>query len=168
MRNIATHFKSRIIRISVGIILAVMIWKFALPHRYFTDKPLSYSEAALRSPIPLPASATNVYIATYRHWIAMAQCVRFDAPVEDCMSYVSVVTNYLHKELNIVPHVEFVAIGGSNYTERGRPFDFKKKLAWFNVEAIESGVRTFKLNRSWQPQMWIDTNKGRFYYHIAD
>lgn len=155
-------WKGLLVIIAIGV-----IWHFALPHRYIGEIPMTHENAIAVSPIPLPESASNIYIATYRHWIALSQYVRFDAPVSDCISHVHVVTNHLRNNKDLRTTIEYTT--GSPLEERFTPYGFKRgALPWFDVTNIAEGIKTFKHRRSWDAEMWIDKGRGRFYYALSD
>jgi hypothetical protein len=130
------------------------------------DKPLSYAQAIREKDIafPLPPSSHNINYAMYADWQAYQRLVRFEAPMEDCIRHIDVVLAWhakMHKWTSSYPRVEVTSVeqhGGD--TEMGA-------TPWFDVDKIRHGIYTGK-NSSHTPEIWVDTDRGVFYYCETD
>jgi len=149
---------------AVGKIITVLIigafvlfcWSVFFPHRYESTEVLSGEEAVNRSPIALPDAASNVRVATYTHWVAYSQYVRFEAPTPVCLAHAKAMTGQ-----------EPPAPKALDEDER-RCFHlyFADGLPWFDTAHIRNGVVLG--GGPSVPKVWVDTDRGIFYYQITD
>jgi len=146
----------KFVKISVTVFLIALAWSMFIPHRYECKGPMSREVASRKSPIDLPDSAENVYVATYNHWQAYANYVRFNAPLAECESFAA----------NLVgDKTDFTTIT-SNAPPRWNYVGFKAGLGWFDIQNIKKG-------RSWRgdssvPNCWIDSEREILYYFKTD
>lgn len=129
------------------------------------DKPLTYSQALKESAIdfPLPASSSEIYYGMYADWQAYTRIVRFQAPVEECISQIDKVIAWndkMYQRTSSYPRtkVSRVQRQGAGWLD---PAD------WFCPETITNGLYVGE-NSSHKPQIWIDLDKGIFYFQEND
>ncbi len=129
------------------------------------DNPLTYSQAMKESDIdfPLPASSSDIYYGMYADWQAYTRIVRFTAPVEDCISHIDKVIEWsdsISGRKSSFPRIKVthVDLQGAGWLE---------PAAWFKPETITNGLYVGD-NASHVPQMWIDLDKGIFYFSESD
>ena len=146
----------KIITGAVLVVFGILAWDLLLSHRYECSRPLTVQEATRRSPVPLPASATNVYVATDRHMVAYSDYVRFEAPVDDCMAHAALLLGDDHSRVPITP----------DSPARWNFIGFKKGLSWFNIHNISNGTA---FGGGFSPvRCWIDSDRHIFYYCRTD
>lgn len=125
-----------------------------------TSTPLSLSEARAGCPISLPESATNIEYAVWSLWRASQTFVRFEAPAADCLE---------HARTILQPYAQRagVSIASTNIVgPLAQPVVVSPKdlsIPWFDLPRFSAGV-VFEVNRGRGPAVWVDTNKGCFYY----
>jgi hypothetical protein len=124
---------------------------------------ITREQAQRECPIPLPASAHAVQYA----WIVGGlqytfQFVRFEAPVADCFAHAqslfaeNAAHNPRYKVPTFVPTSHPSAPGCSElHTE------------WFDIQNIVDG-KSAGNGPGNGPQIWIDTERGVFYYYLTD
>ena len=127
-----------------------------------TSGPLSLADVRSRSdcPIPLPEAATNIQYAVWSLWQASQTFVRFDAPVSDCLT---------HAETVMEPFAQRAAaniasaniVGPLPAPSVSSPRDLT--VAWFDLPRFSAGIR-FQMVDGRAPTVWVDTNRGCFYY----
>lgn len=161
-----------LIRLSVcfvvilGIGISLLMYKCSQPDyvKRF-DKPLTYA-MAIKDPdveFPLPASSSEIYFGMYADWQAYTRIVRFKAPVKDCVSHMDAViawsdrmnhrtSSYPRKKLSRVDHQ------GAGCLEPAK---------WFTPDTITDGLYQGK-DSSHTPQIWVDLDKGIFYFKETD
>jgi hypothetical protein len=130
---------------------------------------LALDQAQKVCPIPLPISATNIWIATYYHFQALGEYVRFEAPAEDCKEHVrSILTQHRERFEHLRGH--FDEGEWREITPTNRPqiaiVGFRNGLSWFDVEHITNGVTMG--GGPCIPQFWVDYDRGIFYYCLTD
>jgi hypothetical protein len=129
------------------------------------DKPLTYAQAIRDKDIdfPLPPSSRNIYYGMYADWQAYTRLVRFEAPVADCLKHIETVfawddkiykrtSSYLHVQVSHVDPVDTVWLNPT---------------AWFDPDKITHGVYAGE-NASHKPEIWIDLERGVFYFRETD
>ena len=127
-----------------------------------TSAPLSLTAARARSdcPISLPETATNIQYAVWSLWKASQTFVRFDAPVSDCLE---------HAEAIMQPYAQSAGLSIASTNVVGplpapnivSPKDLA--VAWFDLPRFSAGVQ-FEVSGRPAPTVWVDTNRGCFYY----
>lgn len=127
-----------------------------------TSAPLSLSAARARAdcPIALPDNATNIQFAVWSLWQASQTFVRFDAPVPDCLEHArTVLRPYAQRaRLSIV---STNIIGPLPAPLVVSPRDLA--IPWFDLPRFSAGV-SFMVSAERAPTVWVDTNRGCFYY----
>lgn len=158
-----------------GIVLIIGLyifgqWDLNTPEADFTITPLSLSAFYNRSSHSgLPATATNLYYASaHRGFVGFVDMYRFDAPAADCIAY----GKRLLQQGN-AQDIGLVALTASPDPFGKSSFDAMglSKVNWFDVETIKSGLEGHREpSPSGQPGMtlWIDTDRGRFYFSSSD
>ena len=121
----------------------------------------------------IPVSASNICYASASLGMgfAGARLYRFDAPIEDCLSYAQVLIdlNNRNSSSNDQVSAELGAIFVSpdpvqdNVLKAYRFAD----VDWFDVENIRNGF-TQRGPPSGLSTFWIDTDRNRFYYYWTD
>ena len=129
------------------------------------DKPLSYAQAIMEKDIdfPLPPSSRNIYHGMYADWQAYTRLVRIEAPQEDCLKHIDAVIAWndkKHQRTSSYPRIQvaYVAPVGAGRLERA---------SWFDPEKITRGIYTGD-GSSHKPQIWIDLDRGIFYFQEMD
>lgn len=125
-------------------------------------------QAQKECPIPLPANAKNI---SYGHWscgIGFEDYLRFEAPPETCLAHIAVVLEACSPKEHIasqpsLPKPNKIASPPQPVRSSSREFD----VGWFDIQNIRNGV-TAGRGFSSDPQVWVDTNRGVFYYRITD
>jgi len=76
MRN-----RNIILGILAVLLAGWLIWSYVVPHTTLSEGPMTYTEAQPHSPIPLPPSAENIRVATYRHMATSVAFIKLQAPL---------------------------------------------------------------------------------------
>ena len=147
----------------IGGFSALFICGFA-PTKVISDSPQTYKEAKKHIPIHLPETATAIQYASYGEWQIYEGFIKFQAPVNDCIANARFVIEENQKRL---PQRK------SDLDQEFRPIvksfsptsNYLGTLPWFDVDKISKGIAIGADGDS-QPHIWIDTEKGIFYYHI--
>jgi len=127
------------------------------------DKPMTLEQAKTDIRFPLPASCSNIYYAVYGDWQAYVEVVRFQAAVTDCIKHVDVVTawdNATYKRTNSYSR-------GSIKSVQHQGCAWLDPVAWFDPDKITNGIYAGQ-EGSHLPQMWIDEDRGLFYFRETD
>lgn len=137
-----------------------MVWQ--------TSGPTPLQEASTRCPIPLPATATNIQYAAYRRWQAYEAFVRFEAPVVDCLAHVDKI-NKLHMDHHPPSDVRirWKPIDPAALVLKVSGLPSSMKTSWFDLQRIQRG-QWIKGGGSHVPAVWVDEDRGLFYYHVTD
>lgn len=129
------------------------------------DKPLTYEQAIKEKDIdfPLPPSSRKILYGMYADWQAYTLLVRFEAPVEDCLKHIDTVVawdNKIYKRTSSYPRVQVTHID---------PVDtvWLHPASWFDPNKITRGVYAGE-NSSHKPEIWIDLDRGIFYFREID
>ncbi len=129
------------------------------------DKPLTYKQAIKEKDIdfPLPASSHDIYYAMYGDWQAYTRLVRFEAPVADCVKQVDAVIAWddkLYKRTSAYHRfkVTHVDAPGAGYLD---------PTPWITPGTIKRGLYAGK-ESSHTPEIWIDLDRGIFYFKECD
>lgn len=134
------------------------------------DKPLTYAQAIKEKDMdfPLPASSRNIYYGMYADWQAYTRLVRFEAPVEDCLKHIDTVIAWNDKIYGRtssyprvpVTHVDSVGAAWLDKTE------------WFDPEKLKRGIYVGESSghtpESHTPEIWVDLDRGVFYFKETD
>jgi hypothetical protein len=147
---------------------------FATKTRAYTLRPLRRDEVEGRLlPAELPAEATNIRFAERSEWVAYIMFASFEAPPETCRAYATRVLDEYNRQRrgttvpselwpvgkppdNAVARLDFPAPPEMGKSE-GLPVE------WFRPENITSGFEGGD-----RPRVWVDMERGVFYYFTAD
>lgn len=129
------------------------------------SEPVSLEDARQQLSIPLPDGAANILYGQYAELSAHEFVLRFEAPVEVCKSHAEVLINR-HNRDNPGSRVsgELREITEPPPTILAQP---PLNITWFDIDNIRNGVVTGEVG-SHQPRIWIDTERGVFYYIVTD
>jgi len=129
------------------------------------DNPITYAEAKKRKDInfPFPASSHDIYYGVYGNWQEFTLIVRFDATLQDCTNAIRNLIAFddaMMKRTSSYPRSSFTHID---------PVDTGsiKSAPWFAPNMITNGIYTGE-NGSHTPEIWVDLDKGRFYFKETD
>jgi hypothetical protein len=126
------------------------------------DQPMSYLQATNAGfDFPLPASSHNVRFYYHTEWLEYEFVVRFEAPTEDCIKQIPIVLAWDDKTYNRTSSYPVI-----NVTNVERQTDIND-IKWFDADKITNGVYTGE-NGSHTPQIWIDRDRGVFYFWETD
>jgi hypothetical protein len=127
--------------------------------------PVDLAEARRRLPFDYPDSAHHIRFASFSQFVAFEMLIRLEAPIEDCRAVAERVIaehNARHPD-RIVP--DLAAIGQDAHDP---PIDSAHfRTDWFDIAAIGNGLVGGKRG-SHTPQVWVDLDRGVFYYLIND
>jgi len=129
------------------------------------DKPLTYAQATNEKDIifPFPESAHNIYYGIYGEWQAYAKIVRFDAPVQDCLKHIDTVLAWDDKNYNRTSSYPRVTVTNVEPVDAG----FPTPISWFKPDKITHGIHVGE-SGSHVPQIWVDSDRGTFYFRLTD
>lgn len=153
--------------------LGIVWWGITTPDIVRTAHPVPRTEAEQRCPIPLPAGARNVEYAVWSHWISFIVLVRFEAPPEECVKHIDTILTW-HDEKN--PALTTLqkrrprppSYSGVPVTHVDRvDTSVLKPVPWFNPHLITRGIHA-GVPGSHTPEVWVDLERGVFYYRETD
>lgn len=150
--------------IGIGLFVSFFIiaaCKF-IPRVNRTTKALSLEDAREKCPIALPDGAANIRFFERGQWIAYTSLVKFEAPVEICKQHAR---NLL--ESHNMENSDRNPISTQLQKLSSRPTKKTFYTEWFDVHNIEKGLCGGKIG-SHCPQIWIDEERGIFYYCYTD
>jgi len=127
---------------------------YANVHISETSQPVTREEALKHlKPSSLPASARDIqyYLMFMQVTPGFTQCVRFEAPVDDCKTLA-------HDLLGLALLVPV------SHPSRPRSSDVP---AWFEPNNITKGIMGGK-GYDGQPKIWIDEERGIYYFYLTD
>ena len=129
------------------------------------DKPLTYSQATNKADInfPLPPSAHDIYYGTYGAWQAYGLVVRFDAPVRDCIKHIDTVLAWDDRNYNRTSSYSRITVTNVEPVDAG----FPTPVRWFTPEKITRGIYAGAFGPH-TPRIWVDLDKGTFYFLEMD
>jgi hypothetical protein len=159
------RFETSLLRLcTCGVLLCLTACGLDYKKRF--DKPLTYEQAMKEKDIdfPLPKTAHNINSAMYVDWQVFQHFVRFEAPKEDCMANIDAVLAWHdkeHKTTTSYPRVPVTHVNPIGGDETMGP------TPWFDVDKITNGIFAGK-NDSRTPEIWVDLDRGVFYYFEAD
>ena len=129
-----------------------------------TKSPLSKAEAEALCPIALPEGATNIQYAVWSLWQASQTFVRFEAPVEVCLQHAEdILKSYSRNLERVLTHTN--ASGPISMPLLISPGALN--LTWFDLPKFTAGLE-YKLITMPTPTVWVDTNRGCFYYLLNE
>ena len=155
-------------RIKLAVFLAVPVffaWALFYPHVAKTSGPVSLEQAE-DCPIPLPKGAKNIRFYSRMQFNFFVEFVRFEAPVTVCRQHIGPALSawgetfdYLRDEAEPVRELD----------EPPRPQRYPEEygVTWFDPHTIRKGV-TAGGGGSGIPMIWVDTERGIFYYMLTD
>jgi hypothetical protein len=160
-RSVARRVKVAV----VFILLASFVWTIFFPHETTTSQPVSLDQAE-GCPIPLPPTARNIQFYKWWQFNFFREFVRFEAPVADCIKHIASVRvawgnefDYLRNDFEPVHNLEKPPMPSCLAHERG--------VTWFDPQNIRKGL-TAGGGGSGIPTIWVDTERGVFYYELSD
>lgn len=129
------------------------------------DKPLTYAQATREKDItfPLPLSARNIYFGEAGAWQACTMIARFDAPAVDCIKHIDTVVACDNKNYNRTSSYARVSVTNIEPVDTG----FIENASWFNPHRITRGIHVGE-SGSHVPQIWVDLDRGTFYFRLTD
>jgi hypothetical protein len=150
--------------VAIGAFVLMMFMSFGTPSKIIVDKPQTYNQARKRCPISLPPTASDIQYAMYGDWQIADHYVKFRAPVEDCIDNARVVIaknkkDHPQRRSDFDHTFEFVRKPASPDST------FLGKLPWFDIGNITNGI-SLGGDGDMQPHIWIDKDRGIFYYHL--
>lgn len=146
------------VRVAVLGLVVWFVWLLVGFHVTESRGPITASEAESMTDLKLPPQATNIRAAQYRQWIEYAQYLRFEAPVDVCLQYASTVVPAAATQ----PADEFDLVSQARLIRPGAFEDF----SWFDLDKAQNAVTAG--GGPSQPQVWVDQNRGVFYYRKTD
>ena len=155
-------------RIAFGVVfvaLAGVVWGIFFPHETKTSGPVSLDRAQ-DCPIPLPPSARNIQFYKWYPFNFFIEFVRFEAPVEDCMGHVETVLAVWRKDFDYLSDLP-KPVSDLEEPPRLHAFAKERGVAWFDPHSIRKGVSASG-GGSGVPMIWVDTERGVFYYMLTD
>jgi hypothetical protein len=127
-----------------------------------TRKPMTYADVMKKKEIsfPFPASSSNIFYDFKADWQLLSMNVRFDAPVTDCVRHIDAVfawNDVIEKRTSSYSCVHFTnaALLDTSWGDSAA------------INKISNGIHAGK-NSSHSPEIWVDLDKGIFYFHISD
>jgi len=150
--------------VPAGILVALGILGFVVCDLMFSetirqDAPLTVERARqIGCPIPLPEDATRVRFAVYHHWGKSETYLRFNADTAICKEWVATIldANKGSPEQVRLQNITTPPVIKS-WGELG-------PLTWFNISRIMVG--SFSTGGPRGPEIWIDNDRGIFYYRL--
>jgi len=141
--------------------------------------PLTVEQARQQDcPIPLPDSAHNVqWVFAAGGLQALEILVRFEAPVDVCRAHVQTVFDAWTKHwfergaqgqrMNPWPPSPLMPLSSLTSKPAPEDHDMAGRATWFDVDHITKGSTAGVVGGS-GPQIWIDEDRGIFYYKLTD
>ena len=168
-KNLRKERKRRVWRrIKLAIVLAVpalLVWAIFLPHVTKTSGPVSLDQAD-GCPIPLPQGAKNIRFYKLFQFNSFVEFVKFEAPADVCLEHIKPTLiawgetfDYLRDRVEPVRDLEKPPYRNIFAEEFG--------VTWFDPHTIRKGVIAGG-GGSGIPTIWVDTERGVFYYQVSD
>ena len=149
----------------LGIVAAKALFFWMMEDKVVDNysKPLTVEQARQENcPIPLPDSARHVqFVYASGGLQALEILVRFEAPVDVCRGHIAIVFGANQ------PAVLPLQLTPIKSTPAPEDHDMVGRATWFDVERIKNGTSTGPAG-DWEPQIWIDEDRGIFYYKLTD
>lgn len=133
-------------------------WDLLALHVIEPGGPVSISEAEAFGHFSIPPTATQIRIAGYRQWLQYERYIRFEAPVADCENTAS----------SILAGEALTPVGAEELSfvvTTVRPSVFRD-FSWFDLQNAKNVVTGG--GGPGKPYVWIDRDRGVFYYKVAD
>jgi len=130
------------------------------------DTPLTLAEARARGEktFPFPDSAHDIYFAVYGEWQEYDFLLRFQAPPEDCLAAIPAVIAWHNHESRQSSNYKPAPLNGRTTLPRSSSLS---PVRWFDSAVIERGICAGE-NGGHTPNIWVDTDKGIFYFQVHD
>ena len=129
------------------------------------DKPITLAEARRKKEtFPFPESAQNIYWGVYQNIQEYEYIVRFEAPSSDCLATVPNITAWYEQKHH--PHISFTSVPLGPNTSLPKS-DGLYPVPWFDLRHIQRGVQ-FTGDSQEKPNIWIDLERGIFYFRDTD
>jgi hypothetical protein len=130
-----------------------------------STRPISREEAGRLTAFRFPKSARNIRFAHFREWVACETFLRFEAPVDDCLVCARDLLA-AHNSRN--PGQPIARLRGLTLpVDRGDASSSVLDTSWFDVNSIQRGQEG-GISSSRMPRIWVDTERGVFYYTFHD
>ncbi|MEI8195515.1 MAG: hypothetical protein WCI73_06375 [Phycisphaerae bacterium] len=152
-----TSKASWLVRGLVCTFAGFIVWQLGFSHTYESGRPLTYAEARRHSPISLPPSARNIWIAKHRQWVGFEEYVRFEAPLAECEAFAE----------SLLQNEKLAPVDLTDQEPR-HPISPKgiHDLSWFDLAKVKNGLRND--GNMTLKQIYIDRDRGVFYYVNSD
>jgi hypothetical protein len=126
---------------------------------------MTYEQASREKDIdfPLPTSAHNIYYGIYGDWQAYTMIARFDAPTQDCLRHIDAVLAWDDKTYNRTSTYPRVTVTKVEPVDAG----FLTPTSWFTPDKIKQGIHVGE-GGGHVPQIWVDLERGTFYFRETD
>jgi hypothetical protein len=139
-----------------------------------TMTPLSYAQAMANGhcPISLPKEARNIqFVDFYAGYGGLREFVRFEAPVQVCTAHAVTVINQFNSwsaslRVNTTAY-PIDLLEAKEQTREAREFEPTSRAHWFDSDTIKNG-RRWGSNSSHLPLIYVDLDRGIFYYTCTD
>ena len=154
---------------AVIVLFTVTVARCARPTIHRNDVPMSRDEALKKGiRFPFPSTAQNIQIAQYSFGFAYELLVRFEAPVSVCEQHVAEVLKWHEKNWHGkgMPKQEVLSTEKVDHVDYIENFTLKP-TPWFAPGTLKRGLHVGKPGCS-VPEMWIDQEKGIFYFRETD
>ncbi len=128
-----------------------------------TTGPVSREQAVKHCPIKLPLGAHNIQYASLAGGLQdCEQFVHFEAQVSECHSHAESIFAECSKNGLRKPIPQFQPVSHPHKVVSSR-----LRTEWFDNERIAKGVVAGEGTGS-EPRIWIDEERGIFYYFVTD
>jgi len=137
-------------------------WSFDHVSVQKSSGPTSRAKASSHVPFALPESAHDVEYSIEAGGLQYYACfVRFVAPSADCRAAAEAIFADRAKtyQNSVVPK-----FGSASHPSQA---ELQQYPGWFRVDQITNGVET-DAGGNWGPHIWIDEDRGIFYYFMTD
>jgi len=112
---------------------------------------------------PLPSSSHDIYYGMFAEWQEYTCIVCFEAPVEDCIKHIATVLAWddgVYHRTSSYPRLSVTNVETDDAA-------CLKPAKWFTYQEIAHGIYS-GTNASHSPQIWVDVDKGVFYFRETD
>ena len=154
-----------------GALLVVYVAGGAFKAVYLTEHKLlrrnvPLAQAQKEFQFPLPPNAKNISYGLWSCGIGHEEYVRFEAPPETCLAHVAVVLEAYSPKEKVASQPSLPAT--SKITAIPGPWTSQEiDISWFDVQNIRNGVTAGSFG-SQLPMVWVDTDRGVFYFRLTD
>jgi len=147
------------------VLCAGCVWAIFLPHETKTSQPVTLDHAG-GCPIPLPPTAHSIQFYERSQFNFFSEFVRFEAPVDDCIEHVQSVRAAWGKEVDYLRD-RFGPLRSLAEPPPARTIAQERGVTWFDPQNIREGLAAGG-GGSGIPMIWVDTERGVFYYELSD